>query len=277
MSNTNQNTQPAPATPETEAESRSERMRREAVEDALEAAYWTFDTRRRDASRSERDSFKTAVRRHLIAHMDQADREQRAALAMLRDGVAGLASRLGTALLGPSHEPAAWAVVSQVYAGLRAIAPGRTPPAGPAGDKVQVGSVVVEKSASGMRIGTVHGNHRPGEVERADIRDLHAAIGTFMEMKASEASYAEHVAPRQPPDRVPFTYGLPRGESASFETATPRPDAPFAPPRALTIAEVRDRLALRLLERATQDLENGLPAEVVALYVNAFETLMRAR
>lgn len=45
---------------------------------------------------------------------------------------------------------------------------------------VTVGSVVVEEAPTGLRIGTVHGNHRPDHVERADILDLHAALTRFI-------------------------------------------------------------------------------------------------
>ncbi len=59
---------------------------------------------------------------------------------------------------------------------------------------IRSGSVIVEQSASGLRIGTVHGNHRPGEVERADIANLYAALGEFIgRARVEQPSYAEHL------------------------------------------------------------------------------------
>jgi Lar family restriction alleviation protein len=68
------------------------------------------------------------------------------------------------------------------------------------GGAVRVGSIVVEASPSGMHIGTAHGNHRPGDVERADILDLHEAIGRFIEQARGESGYSEHLVARSPAD-----------------------------------------------------------------------------
>jgi hypothetical protein len=45
---------------------------------------------------------------------------------------------------------------------------------------ITVGSVVVDEYCSNLRIGTVHGNHRPGVVERADIADLFEALRQYI-------------------------------------------------------------------------------------------------
>jgi hypothetical protein len=77
-------------------------------------------------------------------------------------------------------------------------APGRASPELAA----RVGSIVVEASPIGMRIGTVHGNHRPGEVERGDILDMHEAIGRFIEQARSEPGYDEHLVARDDPGDI---------------------------------------------------------------------------
>lgn len=59
---------------------------------------------------------------------------------------------------------------------------------------VRVNSILVQTSPSGLRIGTVHGHHQPGEVERADICDLYEAIGRFItQARGAGPSYVEHL------------------------------------------------------------------------------------
>jgi Lar family restriction alleviation protein len=70
------------------------------------------------------------------------------------------------------------------------------------GGVVRVGSIVVEAKPGGMCIGTVHGNHQPNEVARADILDLHEAIGRFIEQARGEPGYDEHLVARDDPGDI---------------------------------------------------------------------------
>jgi hypothetical protein len=65
-------------------------------------------------------------------------------------------------------------------------------------NSVRVNSVLVEQCGGGIRIGTVHGNHKPGEVERADILDTIEAIGKFIAQADLGPSYAGHLAGKAP-------------------------------------------------------------------------------
>lgn len=105
--------------------------------------------------------------------------------AMLRDG------RIVTVERDLPGSP--WRVRESVAA---EPTPAELVPPRPERMSARAGSVIVEESPSGLRIGTVHGNHRPDNVERADIADLYAALGAFIEQARARPGYAAHLEPR---------------------------------------------------------------------------------